>query len=210
MSSDYNITIDQDSYLKKWHRSTDSRKSFAKRGDKIASFASIDGKVNDVIAPISGNIISCLFEIESLVKAGEIIAVMRACEHPALFNYMCVSCGDIVRIATPATSSSSSFTSPTTTMTTTSATSAKESAAQSSRVNILSSGSQLQLTKSEAQYLQRAKQTGLRAARKLALVLDLDHTLIHAAERGWPATPEENDQGISTVSLEVRHSSCSN
>lgn len=178
-----NIICACDGYVYKWHKSTDSRKKFAKAGDKIVTLTSVEGQMQyDINSPISGNISSCYFDVGSYVESGTIVGTIIPCNHPALFNSMCVSCGDIINLRFDESSD--------------------VTASNNERVTILTSGKQLQLTKTEADYFQEAKQSGLRSSKKLALVLDLDHTLIHACERAIPANDKEKEQGIMTLSLE--------
>lgn len=182
--------------LLKWHRHCDdTRRKFVKKGDKILSVErfvldseeNVKDTVVDVLSPCSGNLVECFVDIMSEVAIDTLLAYLLPCNHPALFNSMCVSCGDIVP---PSASLHSSSTS--------------ESTDGDDRVTLLSSGRQLQLRKSEAEFIQEAKQSGLRSSQKLALVLDLDHTLIHACERRAPpvSLDEEASQGIHSISLE--------
>lgn len=187
----------------KWHRTAESRKNFVKKGDKIATILSetisdegpIQKEVN-AISTVSGTIIECFFNIGVAVSIGDTLARVTPCTHPAFFNTMCVSCGDIIQ-----KSSSDQFSSRQAEKSVDNPTSRGSNS--ESQVTVMTSGRQLQLSKAEADYFEKAKQSGLRLSKKLALVLDLDHTLIHACERVWPATAAENAIGISTISLEV-------
>lgn len=90
-----------------------------------------------------------------------ISAEMSGCPHPAIYNSMCVSCGKTVQEG------------------------------QGGPANmVISGGSVLQLSNSEAERVQALKIEGLKKAKKLALVLDLDHTLLHAVQVEGP-TPSQ-------------------
>ena len=105
------------------------------------------------------------------------ITSVEPCRHPAIFKSMCVSCGETL-VTGPATTlsndsdsrqdSSGSLSLP-----------HNGSAANSSSL-LFAGGQRLLLSKDEALRIQRSKSLGLQSARKLALVLDLDHTLVHA------------------------------
>ena len=76
---------------------------------------------------------------------------MSTCDHPAIFNTMCVSCGKVVLDSKGTTS-------------------------------ITVGGRNLQLKSTEAARIQEVKIQNLQKNNKLALVLDLDHTLLHAVQ----------------------------
>ena len=165
-------------YLEKWFRTTESRKNFVKAGDKIASISTLEKNSFDVLSNVSGTLISCNFEVGSFVEAGSQIACIQSCVHPAIMDSMCVSCGDRVVISNTSNSK------------------------DPSTVSVFSSGKYFQMQQSEAVSTQKSRVSNLRSAKKLALVLDLDHTLIHACERKTPATEKEKQIGIHTLSLE--------
>eukprot|EP00601_Ochromonadales_sp_CCMP2298_P015869 CAMPEP_0173235566 /NCGR_PEP_ID=MMETSP1142-20121109/10925_1 /TAXON_ID=483371 /ORGANISM="non described non described, Strain CCMP2298" /LENGTH=506 /DNA_ID=CAMNT_0014165877 /DNA_START=20 /DNA_END=1537 /DNA_ORIENTATION=- len=87
---------------------------------------------------------------------------MSECKHPSLFNSMCASCGmkiDPDPNAIAVTSHSSVK---------------------------LRDGNVLQLSQEETSSIKETKNTALRSLKKLALVLDLDHTLLHAIQVDGP------------------------
>eukprot|EP01039_Chlorochromonas_danica_P003517 gene3517-3853_t len=84
---------------------------------------------------------------------------MSVCHHPAFFNSLCVACG------------------------------MRDSEIEGQRAAsalMMTGGNVLQVTTSEAQRIQDMKIQSLRKNKKLALVLDLDHTLLHAVQVEGP------------------------
>ena len=98
-----------------------------------------------------------------------------------MLNSMCVVCG--IKITSTSSSSSTYSSSSSSSSSTFGGVSggAGGLATACKTTLTISGGQQLQLSEQEAARVQRAKLTGLRDLRKLALVLDLDHTLVHAA-----------------------------
>jgi FCP1-like phosphatase family protein len=113
---------------------------------------------------------------------------LEPCRHPAIFQSMCVSCGKVIKTATSFAESRNTGESAN-----------SESPSSSSRWKsnedtqngifggnpnssslLFSGGQRLLLSKEEALRVQQSKLDGLQSVRKLALVLDLDHTLVHA------------------------------
>lgn len=109
------------------------------------------------------------------------------CLHPAIFKTMCVSCGKVI---TPAAekrhrndlnADGSQHASQLSLESSNRGNSRGEAPASSNSSSLLFAGGQrLLLSKEEALRVQKSKSTGLQSVRKLALVLDLDHTLVHA------------------------------
>lgn len=81
-----------------------------------------------------------------------------SCAHPAVFKGLCVSCG--YKVVTNG-----------------------DHAANSTSAVSLGDSESLHLSEQEASQVQNDKLEGLRKARKLALILDLDNTLLHATIR---------------------------
>lgn len=92
---------------------------------------------------------------------------MEDCPHPALMNSLCVKCGKKI------TSSQSNR---------------STSVGWSSSLTI-SGGNTLRLSAIEAAKVQVSRVEGLKESKKLALVLDLDHTLVHAIQVEGPMPP---------------------
>lgn len=101
---------------------------------------------------------------------------MSACDHPAIFHSLCVSCGIRVDSNQPATSSALT----------------------------MSGGTILQLSETEAERVQSLKIENLKKTKKLALVLDLDHTLLHAVQVEGP-TPSQPPQPPHGSSPDIHH-----
>eukprot|EP01038_Epipyxis_sp_PR26KG_P008364 gene8364-11317_t len=95
---------------------------------------------------------------------------MSSCTHPALFKSLCVICGKEIA-----------------------ANDLRNRTDERSSLTI-SGGKQLQLTSEEANRVQALKISGLRKSKKLALVLDLDHTLLHAMQVDGSAPPHLEDE----------------
>jgi hypothetical protein len=106
-------------------------------------------------------------------KIGEIIE----CTHPAVFRNLCVSCGKKI-IANEAN---------------------KQTSSHGTKLT-MAGGQTIQLSKSEAKETQNTKLTWMKKSRKLALILDLDSTLVHATAF-YPFPQEILDQ-VKTIQLE--------
>ena len=100
--------------------------------------------------------------------------VEEPCRHPAIFKSMCVSCGMTIRPSSPS-SSQATFSSD----------GSNRSQVNNSSSLLFAGGNRLLLSKDEALRVQTSKSLGLKSSLKLALVLDLDHTLVHATG-AWP------------------------
>lgn len=90
------------------------------------------------------------------------------CKHPALFRSLCVACGKQINHESTSFSSISNNNNNTVN-------------SWKSSLNI-SGGEVLQLSKDEVVSVQASKLSGIHSVKKLALVLDLDHTLVHAVQ----------------------------
>lgn len=122
------------------------------------------------------------------------------CKHPALFNSMCVVCGANIKPGSvrPIDSSANSHNSNGAAANNRNH---RRPSSHRSALN-LSGGSVLQLSEEEAASIQSSKISGLRTMKKLALVLDLDHTLVHAVQVMGPA-PASAMSAHRTVSSHV-------
>lgn len=103
-----------------------------------------------------------------IVHTGMVLGYIEPCKHPAIFNQLCVVCGETVRNDESSTESTLKHSTSSLTFT---------------------HGLQLQLSKEEAERVQKNKILSLRQQKKLALVLDLDHTLLHATPSPGNAKP---------------------
>ncbi len=93
--------------------------------------------------------------------AAPIPAVSTACVHPALLNSMCVACGQYIKTAVTLHQKD-------------------ENGVGLGAQLTMTGGQQLQFLSEKALLeQQQEKLAGLQKVRKLALILDLDHTLIH-------------------------------
>ena len=99
--------------------------------------------------------------IQSHVFRDDNLTDIIICPHPALFNKICVSCGQKMNVETPVGSMT-----------------LKDDSQWKNKLSI--STHTIFLNDSEAQHVQESKSFGLLRMKKLALILDLDNTIIHA------------------------------
>ena len=112
------------------------------------------------------------------VSCKEIIGEIIECTHPAVFRNLCVSCGKKI---IPSEANQQTHSSHGTKLT-------------------MAGGQTIQLSKSEARETQNTKLMWMKKNRKLALILDLDSTLVHATAF-YPFPQEILDQ-VKTIQLE--------
>lgn len=177
--------------VKWWIKYDNKRQIFLQKDDKVVTLEDTNTKLQYIVkSPIAGTIVSTIDAIKIEFHPDDKIISLKPCEHPALFNSMCVSCGNVVKsiVSTASLSLKSS--------------NGSISVMNDERVTVLSSGAQLQLRQTEAEFCQESKQIGLKASKKLALVLDLDHTLIHACDRKSNVSEDEKKMGIHMISLD--------
>ena len=108
----------------------------------------------------------------------------KVCSHPGIFKNMCIKCGicmDGILISTAAPKSAIKST---------------DDGGHHFKTLTIAGGQQLQLSQEEAIAIQASKSSSLKLQRKLALVLDLDHTLVHSiqVEGPMPPTSTSSDQ----------------
>ena len=104
----------------------------------------------------------------------------QQCQHPAIFKTMCVSCGATLATTMPTSASGSRDVLSSDSDTASSSTNGSRQHSANSSSLLFAGGQRLLLSKDEALRVQQSKSLGLQSAHKLALVLDLDHTLVHA------------------------------
>jgi hypothetical protein len=222
-TTDGDLCCPFDGIVEKWWRksiSTDSRKCFVKAGDRVVTIASTTPSTGDVnpqsiitqqhtvTAKISGNLEYIMHEGGDVVRKGLILGRIKRCEHPVTFHSMCVSCGDKIiasddslsRMNSPSLHPRSANISAI--AGSSSSVSSSSSSSPRELSSMLSSGRQFRVTQEEALRLQEIKVSGLRAAKKLALVLDLDHTLIHATEVKKISPEIDKRRNTTTIGIE--------
>lgn len=86
-----------------WKKVDTGRNKSVKLGDKLVSIDQ-NGKIIYLNASCSGSMQSILIKKGENVVEGDVMGYIDACLHPALFNSMCVSCGDTVRPPSPTAS----------------------------------------------------------------------------------------------------------
>jgi FCP1-like phosphatase family protein len=112
------------------------------------------------------------------ISCEEIIGEIIECTHPAVFRNLCVSCGKKI-----VSKEANNQTPP----------------SHGTKLT-MAGGQTIQLSKSEAKETQNTKLTWMKKNRKLALILDLDSTLVHATSF-YPFPQEILDQ-VKTIQLE--------
>mmetsp|Transcript_31880 Transcript_31880/g.32500 ORF Transcript_31880/g.32500 Transcript_31880/m.32500 type:complete len:310 (+) Transcript_31880:167-1096(+) len=146
-------------------------------GDKIAEITiQINGHAPvfvPVISPYAGVIDKILVDNGRMVCKGQPLVIVTECSHPALFKNLCVSCGERITVA-------------------------RDGPNHTENRLTFSGGHTLVLSQTEAISVQTAKISGLRQMRKLALILDLDNTLMHASVY----VPDRVATGLHIISFE--------
>jgi hypothetical protein len=107
--------------IKQWRRSDTGRNRMTKVNEKIALITVTGGQFKEagdvanhsqevhISAPCSGKIHKLWVGVGDAFNEGDLLAEIEVCKHPALFNSLCVSCGDFVdpNRAAPVSSSTS-------------------------------------------------------------------------------------------------------
>jgi len=131
-----------------------------RRGEKIAKFivSRDDECIKYLHSPVTGTVKNIYFADGGAFHEGSILADIQICDHPALFGEICVSCGE-------------------------------RPLNNNTRMDIekkwdnkitVGKGHTIRLSDNEAMHMQTSKALGLLEMKKFALILDLDHTLVHA------------------------------
>lgn len=155
--------------------------SRVQKGSRLFSLRSEGEGGSDVVsicnASFAGEMLQKIVAEGDKVEVGTVICRIRLCLHPAVHCGMCVLCGERIK-STP----------------------------QEGRTALsLTGGHQLMVSQSEALKVQETKVSDLKSIRKLALILDLDHTLVHATEVLGPPPPAsvlEQQEGVWVLALE--------
>lgn len=113
------------------------------------------------------------------IQINDIIGEIIECTHPAVFRNLCVSCGKKILIPPQSTKQTNSTHGAKLTM---------------------AGGQTIQLSKLEAQQRQTTKLASMQKSRKLALILDLDSTLVHAT--AYIPFPKEILDKVKPIQLE--------
>ena len=138
------------------------------KGQRVVTIINDSNVATNVTSSCCGKITQKLVQEGDHVRVGMVIGYIELCKHPAIFNQLCVVCGETVRNEEPLTENILKHSTSSLTFT---------------------HGLQLQLSKEEAERVQNNKILSLRQQKKLALVLDLDHTLLHATPSPGNAKP---------------------
>ena len=156
-------------------------------GSPIAEVVAEEGAPPAVIeSTVTGKLKKHLVKEGSQVSSGSDIASLEVCTHPALYKNMCVSCG--VKLSSISSSSTSSATSQ-----------------QHSNLTV-SGGHTIKVSAVEAKRRQQSKMDTLKSSQKLALVLDLDATLLHATANPFHPTEMMELANPLTIEENGRHS----
>lgn len=109
------------------------------------------------------------------------------CSHPAFYNSLCVSCGKKIDIEALKAASKSTNQSTEKIITFT-----------------LNGGAQLKLSNEEAERVEQSQLQTLHKLRKLGLILDIDHTLLHATPvQHLPSAAEMKALELDSISVSV-------
>lgn len=132
------------------------------KGEKLVSIMQASGLEVWMVSKFSGKISSIIKMDGVEVEEGDVLCVMDPCNHPVLFNDMCAACGE-----KPVSSTNSSV-----------------------ELSMYRDG-KIKVSEDEACRIMQAKIENLKQSKRLALVLDLDHTLLHACEVRQLPSPHE-------------------
>eukprot|EP00456_Euglypha_rotunda_P079910 TRINITY_DN77079_c0_g2_i2.p1 TRINITY_DN77079_c0_g2~~TRINITY_DN77079_c0_g2_i2.p1 ORF type:complete len:248 (-),score=39.01 TRINITY_DN77079_c0_g2_i2:11-754(-) len=127
----------------------------------LAEYTSGQGELRTLKSPSDGKIVGLLVKEGQNVQPGEKVVDLERCPHPVEFGGLCVICGkDMTRISEHAQ---------------------LERNRQTSSV-VVGAEKVLKFTTKEMKKKSREHTKQLKERKKLALVLDLDHTLVHATQ----------------------------
>ena len=86
--------------VKLWRISDTGRNKFVKSNDRLAliTVVNADGVevVETISSPCHGTLMKIICPVGDRIEVGDVVAEIEPCRHPALYNSMCVSCGDKV------------------------------------------------------------------------------------------------------------------
>jgi RNA polymerase II subunit A-like phosphatase len=143
-------------------------------GDKLVAITSPNNNNQTfVLSSCAGKIVKILVQEKENVDIGMPMIVIQKCQHHTVLSKLCVSCGEKVESKEIKNESNSS--------------SSQNSSQNNTALSV--NGRQLHLSAQEAKRVQESKVSVLRSMKKLALVLDLDHTLLHATTAANNAAP---------------------
>lgn len=154
--------------VEKW-RSIKSVRS----GDKLVAITSNDNKQIFVLSSCAGKVVKILVQEHENVDIGMPMITIQKCQHHTVLSKLCVSCGEKVESKEETKKKTDS--------------SSQNSSQNNTALSV--NGRQLHLSAQEAKRVQESKVSVLRGMKKLALVLDLDHTLLHATTSANNAAP---------------------
>lgn len=154
-----NVSVDCSGVLMRWIIPTNGKVT---EGSAVAEVLPPNASCpRKVICASEGTLKTQHAKIGATVTEGDSIADIEVCTHPALFKDLCVSCGK-----------------KTGEMKSSAAGGAKP--IQHAKLTV-AGGYTMTLSHTEARKVQQFKIDALKKYRKLALVLDLDNTLLHAS-----------------------------
>lgn len=160
-------------------------KKVNKQINKGTILASIDGTT--IESQYSGKIIEICTSPDALIRKGSVIAKIELCKHPAIYAGLCISCGEKLNSKT---TNNNNFNNDSISNRNRNYNSQKSNSNYGTSITV-SGGRTLQLSEAEASSSGSNKRSGLQSAQKLALILDLDLTLIHCIQRQTNALPIE-------------------
>ena len=140
----------------------------------------------------------------------KIIATVGPCSHPTIIDSLCVVCGlhvnpnnDSKNTTTDQTSEKIIPSSYGYSNSLNSSSMRRKMKQSKTEKFTVSGGITVQVTKSEAQSIGLADQNRLRSLRKLSLVLDLDHTLVHATSDKRGSLESQSREDVRTILLPI-------
>jgi RNA polymerase II subunit A C-terminal domain phosphatase len=161
--------------------------SMVHRNQRVASLQSpLTGAVDHALAPHSGRLVRT-FVVEGAVVSVKLatpgdlaIAEIEYCPHSVVFSGLCAVCGEEAAIGHFADVQSSS----------------------SSRLPVAYDAKRLSVTRAEAENIAFVTAQQLLLRRRLSLVLDLDHTLLHATDDPRAAAVlDHSPEGVDMSSI---------
>jgi pyruvate/2-oxoglutarate dehydrogenase complex dihydrolipoamide acyltransferase (E2) component len=173
MSVTHEIKSPSGGVLLKWLASNNQK---VQSDQNIAHFSFTDSNELLILKSSHGGVLKRIANEGENVLSDQAIGEVVECTHPAVFRNLCVSCGKKILPS--------------------------ESSKQPSHGAKLTmaGGQTIQLSKSEAKLTQQTKMLSMKKSRKLALILDLDSTLVHAT--AFHPFPKEILDQVKTIQLE--------
>jgi pyruvate/2-oxoglutarate dehydrogenase complex dihydrolipoamide acyltransferase (E2) component len=174
MSVTHEIKSPFDGILLKWLTSNNQK---VQSEQNVAQISLSESNELFILKSTNAGVLKRILNEGENVKSDDVIGEVVECNHPAVFRNLCVSCGKKILPSESSNKQPSHGTKLT-----------------------MAGGQTIQLSKSEAKLTQQTKMLSLKKSRKLALILDLDSTLVHAT--AFHPFPQEILDQVKTIQLE--------